>query len=329
MTTNAPFSEILKGNTFNPFPDSVPEEELKMLLEPGTFGNLQDEHNVVRLHYRTFIQRKSHFPKDSILRQKFTSLQEKGYCILDDKIEFDQSSNNYDVDQLVGLAPKRINKLGLEKEYYTAPIRQCDLELIPKIIFGTGINKILDSIFFLEGWEISHAGFFFAKRKKAAHHQREQAFHWHREGMGRLLKIWLVIHTDEYAPKTCLLTGSNYQDPMPRNWEMLRTKPDFMENMGAKLLNTINNHKNFKEFLLPTGSVYIVDTNTVHRGDYEVLTKDVDNKARVFLELRARGRRSGLLMDLIRRTPHCEYELDLPSDEYRHIFAQKLFAKDK
>ena len=118
-------------------------------------------------------------------------------------------------------------------------------------------------------------------------------------------------HSTEHSPSTNIISSSNYQDPISRQWEMLRANKLFILENGPDLIKSINMNPNLVTLNHQAYSLVVIDTNCVHRGDYalvESVSGEID-ASRIFLEMSVRGKRSGLIFDRFKRDIEADRDL--------------------
>lgn len=102
------------------------------------------------------------------------------------------------------------------------------------------------------------------------HSEMDGAALWHRDSMGRTLKVFVPLSSTGNSISTQLCTYSNVTSPIPQMWEMLRANPDLSYSQRISLTNLITyyfSHNCYQSSSSGTG-VFVFDTNTFHRGAY-------------------------------------------------------------
>lgn len=95
---------------------------------------------------------------------------------------------------------------------------------------------------------------------------------WHRDSVGRRIKIFVCLETTGHSPLTAVLPCT-YLDPVPREWEMIRAGISSKENSNvtSQAMNQLNtrfeSYKQVKQ-AYKTGDIILLDTNAIHRGVY-------------------------------------------------------------
>lgn len=111
-------------------------------------------------------------------------------------------------------------------------------------------------------------------------HQLDGAAFWHRDSMGRSLKVFIPLNHEGNGIDTYLEAYSNVLSPIPQQWEMIRADKQIPLKEKIQLTNSIS--ENIRDHLHIIKSmdkrILIFDTNTFHRGAYMEKEGNSDDK---------------------------------------------------
>ena len=159
-----------------------------------------------------------------------------------------------------------INNLDLSLLSLNEPLSHSEFGLVFSDIFS--IPNLLDSINLYLGnsglilYEASH----FLQRCCVHSERMPTSGHWHRDPLGSHVKLFLCLHNSVDGPSTELVPQP-FLDPVTREWEMIRTQPD------SPLLDqlcSIISQFNPSQIHQSIGSILLLDTNCIHRGNYRL-----------------------------------------------------------
>ena len=150
---------------------------------------------------------------------------------------------------------------------------------------------------------------------------RPTSFFWHRDSIGRRLKIWLPLRVPAAGPDTWVIKGTHFVDPMPRQWEMYRADNAFRVTRGHSFIDLLSNLKQASCLHPSMEKAIILDTNALHRGDYEIHDRSLGpfDTARIYCELSIRCKLSGSIFDSVQ--PVKPRDVIEPSSMLRDYFA--------
>ena len=192
-----------------------------------------------------------------------------------------------------------------------------------ELFFKYKLDTIFDSIFHNESWVINRIQGFGAQRI-VSNNLKTSARFWHRDSVGRRFKIWFPIQIKKYAPKTELIVTSHLQDPIPRKWEMLRSDLNIIKSpIFLKLSKIIQSHRCYKKLDFKNKNITILDTNSIHRGDY-MADKYTGESLRLYLEISLRGKETGNIFDALNGVNNPNLDV---SDKYKRFCCSKHFKK--
>ena len=95
---------------------------------------------------------------------------------------------------------------------------------------------------------------------------------WHRDSVGRRIKVFICLETSGYSPITQVLPCT-YLDPIPRMWEMVRAEISSKSNNNVRNENMERLKSELQQFRrieqqYNEGDIVLLDTNAIHRGIY-------------------------------------------------------------
>ncbi|MAU77314.1 MAG: hypothetical protein CL831_10730 [Crocinitomicaceae bacterium] len=104
---------------------------------------------------------------------------------------------------------------------------------------------------------------------------------WHRDSIGRRIKIFICLQTTGHSPVTAVLPCT-YLDPIPRGWEMLRAAISSTANSNVTTEPMNNLNSTFEKFnqvdqSYTQGDIVLLDTNAIHRGIYSDYNNQKDS----------------------------------------------------
>jgi hypothetical protein len=115
---------------------------------------------------------------------------------------------------------------------------------------------------------VIHESYLFLRRRCTPNESVQTSGFWHRDAMGTRLKVFICLDNTAGTPGTSVV-GHPYLDPLPHEWEMIRaTNPSYSDNLMNQLSQRIQSFGSTTVNQEP-GSVMILDTNTIHRGEYQ------------------------------------------------------------
>ena len=317
MNSNTSFLSLLQHGSVKLFRSSNDVD----LFSPFYFTSFNICQQLVQTHYRSFCVQPSFFA--SRLFQYFSQLQSTGYLVIPPEIVVSYLPSAI-LDQLKCYKSFLLSTIDhTSKLTFHKPLESFYNDILADLLLSIGLFDVFNSIFSSEGAEICGGQLFVARRSHSLIQPEDSAYFWHRDSVGRRFKIWLVLHASELSPTTNIISSSNYQDPIPRQWEMLRANKDFITNNGKELTTLISSNPNFVSLSHPPFSLVVVDTNSIHRGDYDSLecsTEPIDT-SRIFLEMSVRGKRSGSIFDHFKKD--IEADRDLLISERHHPICSK------
>ena len=120
---------------------------------------------------------------------------------------------------------------------------------------------------YLGGSYLIHECYLFLRRKCSDNEKIQTSGFWHRDAMGTRLKLFICLDNTNGTPGTSIV-GHPYLDPVPHLWEMIRANEPSHELPEMKKLNEMITNFNPQTIDLNPGQVLLLDTNSVHRGEY-------------------------------------------------------------
>jgi len=144
---------------------------------------------------------------------------------------------------------------------------------IINLLESLSIRKLASAYFGSPDITVSDFYYMWVKRYDSSlNHDIDGASLWHRDSMGRTLKVFLPLSSTGNSISTHLCTYSNTSSPIPQKWEMLRASPSLTYSQKVSLTNYISNHfaANFYQTPPHGQGIFIFDTNTFHRGAYMI-----------------------------------------------------------
>ena len=156
------------------------------------------------------------------------------------------------------------NNLDFSVSSHSHPLCYEEFELVFSNVFT--IPNLLNSIDLYLGdsgltlYEASH----FLQRRCTPAERMPTSGYWHRDPVGSHVKLFLCLHNSPNGPSTGFVPQP-FLDPVTRDWEMIRTQPDtsLLEQLTELIesFSPIDIHQR-------TGSLLLIDTNCIHRGNY-------------------------------------------------------------
>ena len=273
-------------------------------------------------HFRTFCcNASSQKQLNREALEVFNKLQTSGYAVVQPtsqlkSILFNKNELlNNDILECTNLLKSSNDNVGY------ISIKEHHEELIA-CIFSTGqvLSNVFSAIFGAGNWELTTAQLFSARRSKMSTADRPSPYFWHRDSIGRRFKVWIVLEQNQNSPSTWLLANSNIQDPMPRQWEMFRADKNFKSSHGAEFNKLVSEHPDFVHLNYNVHDIVILDTNSIHKGDYSPIHSSDNFKSRVFLELSVRSKLTGQIFDNVNGIHKNAHVKIGPS--IRHLFSR-------
>ncbi len=96
------------------------------------------------------------------------------------------------------------------------------------------------------------------------------AGYWHRDSMGRSLKVFVPLEVELGGIQTQIIRHSNVISPLPQLWEMLRASSTTSQDDMIRLTDLISSHCSTRIFTSCSNidTCLVFDTNSFHRGRY-------------------------------------------------------------
>ena len=162
---------------------------------------------------------------------------------------------------------------------------------------------------------VIHESYLFLRRRCKPTESIQTSGFWHRDAMGTRLKVFICLDNVMGTPGTSVV-GHPYLDPLPHQWEMIRaTNASYSDNTMLSLNQAIS-------LLGPTtinqepGSVMLLDTNTIHRGEYQYTNSNQSestSNSRALIVLSFIARDAYTLYSQINKKPYAHDPILVPN----------------
>lgn len=161
---------------------------------------------------------------------------------------------------------------------------------------------------------VIHESYLFLRRRCTPSENIQTSGFWHRDAMGTRLKVFICLDNIIGTPGTSVV-GHPYLDPLPHQWEMVRaTNASYNDQAMQQLTQRISSLGSTTVNQKP-GSIMILDTNTIHRGEYqhsaEFQTQSV-NRSRALIVLSFIAHDAYALYSQLNKKPYAHDPISVP-----------------
>ena len=293
-----------------------------MIQSIDQFHNLSPVHGFYQTNYqyseslrKCFVKwHKSHLRLNDSENYIYSSLSSRGFWH-----GFDLSKNSIFNELRSSLLSKHtlheknqysIHSLNAEELYKSWQLLQSQ-----RVITEAIYKYIADQSMFI------HESYLFLRRRCTPSEPIQTSGFWHRDAMGTRLKVFICLDNVNGTPGTSVV-GHPYLDPLPHQWEMIRASnasydDKLMQQLTQTLLSmgptTINQE---------TGSIMILDTNTIHRGEYQHTTLNEKNSlgnSRALIVLSFIARDAYALYSKVNHKPYAHDPISVPGGLFQSI----------
>lgn len=228
----------------------------------GFYASNQQYSNAIEADFKSVVKRCIQtLPRDDC------SIQLEHYGTT--RYQVNQASNKKYFDELLHLRdrisiPADVNSMNVELSKEELVLAWSLLESIPNL-FDTVKRHLGGEFVVQEAYHFVASNY--SKKSKVS-----TSGFWHRDSVGRGIKIFICLNTTGHSPLTAVLPCT-YLDPIPREWEMIRAAISSTadSNVTTEPMNKLNsefNKFNQVKQSYSQGDIVLLDTNAIHRGIY-------------------------------------------------------------
>ncbi len=168
---------------------------------------------------------------------------------------------------------------------------------------------------------VLHESYLFLRRRCTPGEQVQTSGFWHRDAMGTRLKVFICLDNVEGTTGTSVV-GHPYLDPVTHQWEMVRASNASYSDPVMQHLSSDIESFNPNTVIQKAGTILVLDTNTIHRGEYQSIcdsTSQPTHRSRALIVLSLIAHDAYKLYSIINKKPHAHNHISVPPSLFKTI----------